>query len=50
MNIKQFVADSRVHMRHLTDDEFYARLPEAVILYVVMEIGDWFRSIFRRKS
>jgi len=40
MSLKWFVRESRVYMAHLSDEEFYARLPLAVMLYIVETIKD----------
>lgn len=35
MSIKWFIEESRVHMAHLSEDEFRAKLPLAVMLWIV---------------
>lgn len=40
MSLKWFVRESRVYMAHLSDGEFYAKLPLAVMLYIVETIKD----------
>lgn len=50
INIRRFVKLSRVHMAHLSDDEFYAKLPLAVMLYVWEEFVDWLKGVFHVES
>jgi len=44
MNIRSFVKESREYMAHLSDSEFYARLPYALFIYLKLEVIEWTRS------
>jgi len=44
MSIRWFVKESRTYMAHLSDGEFYCRLPLALFIYMKLEVIEWIRS------
>ena len=48
MDIRWFVGESREYMNHLTDTQFYARLPLALCIFIWLQFVDSVKGIFRK--